>query len=161
MASELWRNSYGRGAVFDEIVFRNGRNSMESLIPTKLVFFIGGFGPGWEVRWEEGKLSYRCGFFGEGTEIGHERIPTEAEWQEFWRGVETAKVWEWRKKYSQPVLDGTSWSLEIVYNGKRLRSRGDNGYPGSDDSNYDEHGPFGILLKAIIKLGHVPKDYWS
>jgi len=49
--------------------------------------------------------------------------------------MEKEKVWEWRGRYepNAVVLDGGSWSLELEYGGKAIRSSGTNAYPSDED----------------------------
>ncbi len=88
---------------------------------------IGGFpGPFYEVSWDEALLKW--------TDFEKlETIRPEAiDWQRFWSELDKIKIWEWEQRYDNPhVLDGTSWSVHIEYQGKSLKSSGSNAYPDS------------------------------
>lgn len=122
-------------------------------LPQHLDFDIGGFGGSWhKVQWQGGTLIYQTGDFGSAEGETTQVVPSEEQWQGFWAEVEKAGAWSWRPDYTRPVLDGTSWSLELRHGDKRIKSGGSNGYPGSDDEGYEPGSAFDIFLQALIRL---------
>ena len=95
---------------------------------------------------------YQSGDFGSSDAQTTEAMPFQDQWQAFWMEVEKANVWCWRRDYTRPVLDGTSWSLELVHGEKRIKSRGSNGYPGSNNEGYEAGSAFDIFLQALMRL---------
>ena len=81
-----------------------------------------------------------------------EYSPTMEQWIEFWRAIERANVWQWRAEYFEPILDGTSWHLEILCECNRVDSRGINGYPGGEGSSYATESEFAQFLRAMGAL---------
>ncbi len=74
------------------------------------------------------------------------RIPKER-WMSFSKRLEEAKLWGWESRYADSsVTDGTSWSLEAEWAGKKVRSTGQNAYP--------EGKQFRALITAIVELSH-------
>jgi hypothetical protein len=50
--------------------------------------------------------------------------------------MEEVKIWQWNKKYENPALDGTFWSIVIEQSGKsshKLLVEGKNSYPADTD----------------------------
>lgn len=78
--------------------------------------------------------------------------PTPEQWQEFWRAVERARVWEWLPEYETDCLDGTCWSLKLAGNGQRIVSQGFNAYPGGNGTEYAPDSEFSIFEAAVRKL---------
>lgn len=118
---------------------------------------IGGYmGNSYAVEWKDGQLCYKA--FGRGYKPKRTKskepypAPSKADWQEFWDKLDRIGVWDWKTHYSEPgVTDGTSWSVEIDYNGRKLETGGSNAYPGqSDESGYSPE--FEAFLKAVQKL---------
>ena len=72
--------------------------------------------------------------------------PTESEWQVFWKELDRIGVWDWKEHYtcSELIMDGTSWILEIDYNGKSLKTGGSNAFP-SEFRRFE-----GAMQKLII-----------
>jgi hypothetical protein len=49
---------------------------------------------------------------------------------QFIEEIKKIGVLKWKKLYTNPdILDGTSWSVSIKYNGERFKSTGSNAYP--------------------------------
>lgn len=122
-------------------------------LPGRLSFEIGGFGGPWHrVRWRRGILVHETGDFGSTDAVTSEMTPTLEQWQTFWSEVEKAEVWKWRRDYTRPVLDGTSWSLKLTHDGRAIHSGGSNGYPGSDTEDHEPGCAFDIFLQALMLL---------
>lgn len=104
------------------------------------------------VELEEGALLCRAGDelarFSEPFTIR----PTQQQWQEIWEAVEGALVWEWQTEYGNDVLDGTCWSLDLEWNGKRIMCEGSNGFPPRNEVSYAPESEFGIFEAAVRKL---------
>lgn len=65
----------------------------------------------------------------EGTKTEKIEIPNW-KWRRLWYDLGKLKVWEWKKEYIDPdIADGTVWDVTIVWDGKEIRSRGNNAYP--------------------------------
>src|SRR4051812_44242441 len=76
-----------------------------SAVPSKLTLSIGGFPVGQRtVAWD----SRRHALLVQDTDLGAHRRrlhvvrPTCLRWQQFWRGVEFARVWQWQRQYVDP-----------------------------------------------------------
>jgi hypothetical protein len=70
---------------------------------------------------------------------------TEEQWHEFRQNLDTARVWTWRKDYTDPnVLDGTQWHLRIKYEDVSASSHGSNAFPRKQD--------FERFRTALVKL---------
>ena len=55
---------------------------------------------------------------------------TEADWQKIEHLISKCNFMQWKENYFEPVLDGTSWNLEIKFtDGRTHESHGSNGYP--------------------------------
>lgn len=83
---------------------------------------------------------------GDGTRLVYERFaqtdepcerrehhPTVEAWATFWREVEDAGVWGWKRIYEpeDPIMDGTSWGLSLSDGRRIIESSGSNvGPPG-------------------------------
>lgn len=55
----------------------------------------------------------------------------DVNWSELKAAIDEINVWEWEKNY-QPdgvIMDGTSWSLNIQWDGRSVKSGGNNAYP--------------------------------
>jgi hypothetical protein len=56
--------------------------------------------------------------------------PTDQQWVDFLRVLDSLGVWGWSPEYHDPgVVDGTSWSVEISSGERSLASRGSNRFP--------------------------------
>jgi hypothetical protein len=55
--------------------------------------------------------------------------PSLEQWRKFRESLDRARVWEWRRRYDEPMPDGTDWSMHLKYPDRVLRSGGSNGYP--------------------------------
>ena len=84
----------------------------------------------WELTIEEEKNSVIC-------EIGDERkvktvhsVNLVDHWPKLQSLLAKCNFSAWRENYEKPVLDGTSWHLEIQYaDGRSMESNGLNDYP--------------------------------
>jgi hypothetical protein len=124
--------------------------------PEKLSFLLTAFDSGdyWEVTWLQIALRYRKGLISKENQAREIVItPGAAQWARFWSDLDRIGVWDWKPDYSDPgVLDGQGWQLEITHAGRTLNTRGDNGYPGGVDAEYDDSSPFGQFLTALRNL---------
>ena len=70
-------------------------------------------------------------------------VSSEA-WAEFRNVLNTIGAWKWKREYQpkEPIMDGTSWSLELSWGTYRIQSGGSNASP--------RH--FNKLCKALSKL---------
>jgi hypothetical protein len=128
-------------------------NHDEVSLPEVFRFSIDHSGPRRSVEWRNRMLVLRgCPFDDSGTDERARFSPSPMQWDQFWRAMERANVWTWRAEYFEPVLDGTSWSLEMENAGQRIESHGSNGYAGSDGSSYGEESEFAQLLRALSGL---------
>ena len=98
-------------------------------IPLELSAFIGGFfGASYTVELKDGILHYSVRE--NGKETTTTITPTAEQWPSFRRALDELNIWNWRKHYKdRHVLDGTLWSVNIVYQGRKLASDGSNEYP--------------------------------
>jgi len=56
---------------------------------------------------------------------------SDSHWDIFWKKVDLMDVWNWDKEYTNDILDGEQWELNIKKKGKRhIRIYGSNSYPG-------------------------------
>lgn len=78
--------------------------------------------------------------------------PTAEQWLEFWDAAARAQVWAWHPLYETDCLDGTSWSLKLAWNGRRIVSQGFNAYPGGRGTEYAPDSEFGVFETAVRKL---------
>ena len=125
--------------------------------PTQFKFTIGGFGgESHEVEWKLGKLWYRRAKGAYHWEPDVMASPTEDEWANFWRSMETAGVWRWQTIYYNEISDGTQWSLKLKYLDRQIRCGGSNAYPGSPGPDYSPRGDFAHFLKALRSLTGQP-----
>jgi hypothetical protein len=115
----------------------------------KIVISVGGhFGSVYQLALNNGELSY--------TQIFDDRekaqvqviVPDSKKWQRFWKRIDAIGVWNWDSRYENPyVMDGTSWLVDIMYNGKHVSSSGSNAYPGGEATK-----DFDLFLQAIRDL---------
>ena len=79
--------------------------------------------------------------------------PNREQWDDFWRALEAAGVWNWSRDYADPgVCDGTQWSLLLKHAGRSLRSEGSNAYPGGEGMDFSRSSSFGQFLSALGQL---------
>jgi hypothetical protein len=101
------------------------------------------------VKWDDGRLVVRkrvADMKGKGEfqeTVEHLSPPREA-WERFWARVDAMGVWKWKADYSSSrssMPDGESWSLNLKYDTKQVKSKGYNGVPeaygGFRDAVYD------------------------
>jgi hypothetical protein len=103
----------------------------DNLLPVQLSINVGGhFGPSYSVELEESVLTYRyskrvTNFPPEWASRSEKIRPSQKRWQTFRAALDQLQVWSWRTDYRDPsVCDGTSWSAEIVYWDRAIRSPG-------------------------------------
>ena len=111
--------------------------------PLTLEFSIGGFfAENHRVKLENGQLMYQyCDAPLSWDQIDAKQIlPTVEQWIDFKTVLNSINAWEWDSDYFTPdVCDGTQWELKINYGNKRIKTYGDNAYPGTkdDDMNFN------------------------
>ena len=85
------------------------------------------------------------------TEISDHRC-SDAEWTELESLLAKCNFFAWRDKYEEPVLDGTTWHLEILHSdGRVTRSGGMNGYP-------DEWRDFAAMCEYCRKISENERE---
>ena len=117
-----------------------------------LSFSIGGFSEDYEkIIWKNDKLYH---FFDISFLEEDFIIPSEKDWEDFWKTVDKLKVWSWDKEYNNDdILDGTQWELEIKREGRRKRRIfGSNAYP-------KPKGTFISFIKALNKLSNAEIEF--
>ena len=106
--------------------------------PHKLEASIGGYpGPYYDVTLTNGELIYNC-HDGDGPTLqpdGGLITPTEEAWAEFHSALDRAQAWQWQPRYEpdELIVDGTSWSVEIRWGDRTVKSQGSNAAPDSFD----------------------------
>jgi hypothetical protein len=97
--------------------------------PSKLLLRIEGFlGASYWVELVPDSSSVRF-TTAEGTKEEKIDIPNER-WSIFWKRLEEANVWSWKKQYRDPnTVDGTVWTVTIDWSGRKVGSSGSNAYP--------------------------------
>jgi hypothetical protein len=86
--------------------------------------------------------------------------PSASQWRQFWKEMDDIRVWQWRPEYDLPgVADGTFWSIDMAFAGRRARSRGHNNYPDAlreldlaTGLGYAKGGRFDRYLTAVRAL---------
>jgi hypothetical protein len=126
------------------------------MLPDLLRFEITGFSREHHgIEWRDGWLWHRQAATPLDRPIETKVAPEPRQWESFWKSVEAADVWHWRKEYSSEVCDGTQWSLKLQRGEQRVRCEGSNAYPGSDDPDCARSVQFGRWLRALRALtGH-------
>ena len=126
-------------------------------IPKQFHAYIGGFmGLSYNVELRGGRITYSV-FEGHSSKPNATTItPTAAQWCEFRQALDGLKIWHWLGDYpSQGVMDGTQWSLDIVYADRVLKTKGDNNYPddtGKPNGKPEPTSTFNCYLAAVKKL---------
>jgi hypothetical protein len=126
------------------------------MFPDRLHFEITGFGrETHEVEWRRGFLWHRQTEEGFSRPIEARLQPDPKQWEAFWRAVEAADVWHWKKEYLSEVCDGTQWSLKLKIADRKVHCEGSNAYPGSDDPDYSRSSAFSEFVRALrVLTGH-------
>ena len=103
--------------------------------PDKLEFYIGGYmGTSYQVTYGDSVLTYRQSCREEVLDSQMVE-PSDQQWMEFRRSVDSSGVWNWKQEYPNPgVLDGTGWSLLLEYSDQKITVSGDNNFPKHDGS---------------------------
>jgi hypothetical protein len=126
--------------------------------PEKFRAHIGGFGGGdFVVEWRDQVLTYTSRARERGQPARTESIvPTPAQWREFRAALDELKVWQWKSEYTNPgIMDGTQWSLDVVYADHSLSSQGSNNFPKADGKPAGQPAPtktFQRFLGAVKNL---------
>jgi hypothetical protein len=123
----------GKGASGNALVdlLQSHQNTgTPSLLKTFRLSIGGYFGPSYSLELKGQDIFYET--FGNEYELKNSEIisPTLGELDQFLGKIIKIGIWEWKKLYINPhILDGTSWSVSIEYEGKRFKSSGSNAYP--------------------------------
>jgi hypothetical protein len=131
----------------------DGNGVSELLHPSVFRFGIGGYtGDSFEVSWNGEALVYRSFTTGFEPLETVEVRPRAQKWRLFWRWLDQNDLWSWPEvcENESPLIDGTSWSVEIEADDKRLASSGSNAYPGT--SGTEPSLVFKRLLAALRRL---------
>jgi len=130
--------------------------SSQTSIPERFKVKIGGFlGPSYSIRIKENELIYRVN---ENEDDYKELVvtPSEERWQNFKQALDDIGVWQWNEEYPNPGdTDGTQWFLEIEWDGRTIKSYGDDNYPttdGTPENNPELSPTFENFLEAVRKL---------
>jgi len=123
------------------------------IYPKKLFVHIGGYGaPFHSIELSEREVSYKV----EGKQ-SQSLTPTEKQWTNFRKALDSIGVWAWKKEYETPgSVDGTNWRLEITYEDAQVSSYGRNSYPKANGSlcdspcEADEFNEFVEAVRALI-----------
>lgn len=99
--------------------------------PSKFLASIGGYtGSSYSVRWEGGWLIYESYGYGYEKEDELRYHPAFDEWERFWDAIDGINLWTWEDRYENPdMMDGTNWSVELVWGDQQIKSYGSNAYP--------------------------------
>jgi len=81
------------------------------------------------VELRDGRLVLNASGYGHDENVYTLVDPPPERWVAFWKMVESLGVWSWEPKYYRPILDGSSWSLQLQHEGRRLSSTGSNAWP--------------------------------
>jgi hypothetical protein len=123
--------------------------------PTVLKISVGGYpGASYCVEWRGDHLQYCAGAWVSSwkPDLGERIVPSPHAWAVFWQEVDDIGVWNSEHSYPNPgIFDGTSWSVLLDYNGRRIGSSGSNNYPTGDDV-IGKDAPFVRLLHAVRQL---------
>lgn len=133
------------------------KNSRKTL-PQYLKIRVGGIlGPVYSIRMKGNNLIYRIHEDENTDEYSEAEInPAGEDWQVFNKALDDIGVWQWQGEYPNPgQTDGTQWFLEIEWNGRRIKSFGDNNFPiadGDPENESDISPTFENFLGAVRKL---------
>jgi len=134
---------------------------MENYLPDYFEILIGGFcGNSYQIKKTQGgDLEYLIMGYGYRHKASRIVSPSKEQWETFWNEIEEIGTWNWKNEYKNPgnILDGTQWTIEILYKGKYFESYGDNNFPGGFErniSNIDEKSetPWRLFVKSVQKL---------
>jgi hypothetical protein len=71
-------------------------------------------------------------------------------WHRFWKSVSAAGVWQWNERYDNlGILDGIQWELQMEYQGRCIKTRGSNAFPGWPRPNFPKSVAFGQFMEAL------------
>lgn len=112
------------------LYFFDSNSKVDPPFPEIFSAAIGGFGgPYYQVIWKDGTLTYSTDLYGTPQKL----LIEPEQWRYFWKALIELGVWKWEERYNNPgVLDGTSWSIHIEYQGRSVKSFGSNAYPGGE-----------------------------
>ncbi|GMR00843.1 MAG: hypothetical protein BMS9Abin19_0182 [Gammaproteobacteria bacterium] len=142
-----------------------------SALPNKLLFNIGSYACIQVLfQWDGKQLIYQVNRHGGAPDNDEQKIiiPEESEWQRFWGAVRNSDVWYWREKCDPEicVCDGIEWKLELVHNGRSIKSQGSSCYPpnGADipsESFKQLLCAFGELVKDQVFIREWYDESWE
>lgn len=153
----------------------NIKSAPKSLLPTTFEFSINIDGAftyrvSWlpDIQMLELRLDRFENILGKNEDPGNPPMKrakvSESQWTVFWAIVNQVKVWNWDPKYSNNMLDGASWSLNIKYRGQRIKTEGNNAFPGSKGSGFQADSDFGLFVAALNMLlgcDYLPQQIYS
>lgn len=138
---------------------------MSDSAPDVLEVYVGSFNaPSYGLWWDADgrRLVYES--FLSGYEERRQTFitPSDAQWERFWRTIDSIDVWSWRERYDpgarfEPktqIRDGTHWSISLKHGRRSVESAGDTAGP--DAADLDNSAPFAALAEAVSRLtgGH-------
>jgi hypothetical protein len=115
-----------------------GKQLPSGSTPNRLHLYIGGFlGAAYWVDLQGDTLTHRVRRYDSEAKGMRETVkehirPSAAQRSQFWKALEEARLWQWRPHYPPPpnLADGTQWSVDMEWAGRRIRSTGDKNFPG-------------------------------
>lgn len=128
----------------------------EEVKPREFSAYIGGsLESAYRVELKDGVITYTM-LLGNRVTSQTRITPTDEQWRSFRKTLDELKVWGWQKEYAgYGVLDGTGWSLHLLYSDHLLDSKGDNNYPDAHGKPNKEPKPtktFQLFCAAIQQL---------
>lgn len=118
-------------------------NTWASDKETRIILYIGGFGPSYDIKIHGNTVKYKKADFWTGPFKEETFTVSDQEIQIFIDKLKEVGIEKWKKDYSNDeVMDGTGWSVSIKHKDLEVFSGGHNRYP--------EH--FTAYLKAVKTL---------
>jgi len=129
------------------------------LVPAKLKVYVGGFiGSRLYVELDNGDVHVRQYEDNSLKKVFTVR-PTLEAWTKFVEEINRANLYKWATDYpNKGVYDGTQWSVELEFDGRKFKSKGDNNYPtaGAEaqptNKPYPQGKPFETYCAAVSHL---------
>lgn len=112
------------------------------------------FGGTREVRVENGKLACTSGQGAEGGPAESGVAPPPGTWRRLWQLMDEVDAWNWTGYYGNlTVVDGVSWSLDVVWNDRQLTAAGYHSWPG-------EARDFARVMTLLRRLAQGEQQGW-
>ena len=116
---------------------KNNINKSQDIVPKVFEF---NYGPvlypySFKIKIENGKIVPANDFLLFPNFDNDFIIPTEEEWENFWKKMDKIGVWNWIEYYSpQHVMvdEGYNWNLKIEVGITKFECSGSNAYPGDE-----------------------------